>query len=233
MGCAIFVASTQRARSSAMTGRRSPPTGPVVNVGGVDEVESLLARAGDNSRRPSNRQSVPPNVIVPRQSGDTRMPLRPKLRHSMLSSFEVSSDLRLGLIRRMTTPGDGAATAEHSGEQPSLAALFFCYLRIGAMSFGSDMAPWIRREAVQRRAWMHERRFLAGLALSQTWAERGEPRGLCRHRLTRRPSAIVAFTGLMAIPVLFLVTAGALYLYDRRSCPTEYRPTHPEWLPAP
>jgi hypothetical protein len=54
----------------------------IVGVRRVDEVHALLARPGDDAAR---RRLVgrAPNIMVPRQSGETFTPLRPRLRYCM------------------------------------------------------------------------------------------------------------------------------------------------------
>ena len=75
------------------------------------------------------------------------------------------------------------------------------------------MAPWIRQEVVQRRSWLDERRFVSGMALSQIAPG---PNGVnlavfVGTALRGAPGALTAFAGLMAVPVVFLISVGALY----------------------
>jgi chromate transporter len=98
-------------------------------------------------------------------------------------------------------------------DPPSLAALFVCFMQIGAISFGSGMTPWIRREVVQRRAWIDDRSLLSGVALSQIAPG---PNGVnlavyVGTALRGSAGACAALGGMLAIPVVFLLLAGWLY----------------------
>ncbi len=97
--------------------------------------------------------------------------------------------------------------------RPSLAALFLCFMQIGAVSFGSGMTPWIRREVVERRAWIEDRLLLSGIALSQIAPG---PNGVnlaiyVGTVLRGGAGACAALGGMLAVPVLFLLAAGWLY----------------------
>lgn len=52
---------------------------------------------------------------------------------------------------------------------PSLPQIFLVFTRISLSSFGGGLSGWIMREVVQRRGWMEEGEFLAGLALAQSF----------------------------------------------------------------
>lgn len=49
----------------------------------------------------------------------------------------------------------------------SLLDIFVLFLRLGLMSFGGGLSAWIYREVVDRRRWLSEDEFLAGLTLAQ------------------------------------------------------------------
>ena len=97
---------------------------------------------------------------------------------------------------------------------PSLAAIFLCFGAIGAQSFGGGLSAWIRREVVVKRGWIEDGAFLSGLALSQIAPGANavnlsvflgfEMRGLA--------GSFAAISGLMAVPVLAVLAAGAAYL---------------------
>ena len=100
-----------------------------------------------------------------------------------------------------------------SAARPSLAALFVCFMQVGAISFGSGMTPWIRREVVQRRMWIDDRTLLSGVALSQIAPG---PNGVnlavyVGTALRGGLGACAALGGMLAIPVVFLLAAGWLY----------------------
>jgi chromate transporter len=56
-----------------------------------------------------------------------------------------------------------------AGPKPTVTLLqmFALFARIGLTSFGGGLSAWIYREVVDRRRWLSEDEFLAGLTLSQ------------------------------------------------------------------
>jgi chromate transporter len=109
------------------------------------------------------------------------------------------------------------SAASPSPAPPRLAEIFLLFLRIGAVSFGGGMSAWIRREVVQKKAWLEDRQFLAGLALCQiTPGANGVNIAIFTGSLLRGgPGAMAAFSGLMAIPFLALMAAGAAYFANQ------------------
>jgi chromate transporter len=100
---------------------------------------------------------------------------------------------------------------------PTLAALFRCFLNLGAMSFGGGMSAWIRREVVQRRNWIDETQFLSGLALSQI-APGPNAVNLSVFigtTLLGTAGALVALLAMLAVPVAVLLAAGTAYFVLR------------------
>ena len=65
----------------------------------------------------------------------------------------------------MTDPSETGATGTPIQRQLLLAV----FTRIGLTSFGGGMSGWLMREFVQRRRWMDEEEFLAGLGLAQAF----------------------------------------------------------------
>jgi chromate transporter len=49
----------------------------------------------------------------------------------------------------------------------TLPEMFMVFARIGLTSFGGGLSAWIYREVVDRRSWLTEDEFLAGLTLAQ------------------------------------------------------------------
>lgn len=100
--------------------------------------------------------------------------------------------------------------------RPTLLALFHAFAAIGLMSFGGGLAAWIRREIVQRRAWLDDQQFLSGYALSQLvpGATNVNLSVFIGAQLRGVPGAIAALAGLMAPPVLIILLLGALYLHQ-------------------
>lgn len=103
---------------------------------------------------------------------------------------------------------------------PTLGALFRCFLRLGAMSFGGGMSAWIRREVVQKRGWLEEGQFLSGLALSQI-APGPNAVNLSLFigtTLLGTVGGVVALTAMLAVPIALLLAAGFAY-FTLRTAP--------------
>jgi chromate transporter len=101
--------------------------------------------------------------------------------------------------------------------QPSLASLFAGFVSIGLMSFGGGLAAWTRREVVQRRGWLDDRQFLSGYALSQLvpGATNVNLAVFIGTQLRGLPGAFATFWGLTTVPLVIVLTLGALYLYSQ------------------
>lgn len=101
--------------------------------------------------------------------------------------------------------------------RPTLAALFLAFAGIGLMSFGGGLTAWIRREVVQRRAWLDDQQFLSGFALSQLvpGATNVNLTVFIGAQLRGIPGAVVAVTGLNALPVAIVLALGAIFLHTR------------------
>lgn len=113
---------------------------------------------------------------------------------------------------------EGAAGPAHPpGTPPSLATLFVCFLSIGMQSFGGGVSGWIRREIVQRRGWLGERPFLSGLAVAQIapGANAVNLAIFVGTTLRGAPGALAALAGMLVLPAVLVLLAGALYLSGR------------------
>jgi chromate transporter len=100
---------------------------------------------------------------------------------------------------------------------PTLGALFGCFLKLGAMSFGGGMSAWIRREVVQKRGWIDEGQFLSGLALCQI-APGPNAVNLSVFIGTTLLGAlggVVALLAMLAVPGVILFAAGYAYFTVR------------------
>jgi chromate transporter len=98
--------------------------------------------------------------------------------------------------------------------QPSLGSLFASFVRIGMMSFGGGLAAWTRREVVQKRAWLDDKQFLSGYALSQLvpGATNVNLAVFIGTQMRGTSGAIACFCGLTALPVAIVLGLGMLYL---------------------
>lgn len=96
----------------------------------------------------------------------------------------------------------------------TLAALFHGFLSIGMMSVGGGLAAWTRREVVQRRAWLDDRQFLTGYALSQLvpGATNVNLAVFIGTQLRGGLGALAALAGLFLLPLVLILLAGGLYL---------------------
>jgi chromate transporter len=112
---------------------------------------------------------------------------------------------------------EAAAEAVGPGRQyaVSLPALFAAFLRLGLMSFGGGTDGWVYRDIVERRHWIDERAFAAGVAFSRLMPGSGGV-NLTVHvgRMLRGGAgALAAVFGLISGP--FLVVIGLAVLYAR------------------
>jgi chromate transporter len=88
----------------------------------------------------------------------------------------------------------------------SLRDIFRVFWIVGATSFGGGLAGWIHRETVEKRRWMSDQDFLAGLALSRAMP------GInvvnlsiyIGHRLRRGAGALTAIGGVFSAPVVMI-----------------------------
>ena len=106
-----------------------------------------------------------------------------------------------------------------SSEPPSLASLFLSFVSIGMMSFGGGLAAWTRREVVQKRAWLDDKQFLSGYALSQLvpGATNVNLAVFIGTQMRGAAGALACFAGLNALPVVIVLAAGILYLHSQGS----------------
>jgi len=95
----------------------------------------------------------------------------------------------------------------------TLTELFMGFLAIGARSFGGVL-PWAYRTMVEERRWLTQADFAETIGLCQFLP--GPNIGNASIVLGKRwfgvSGAIVAFLGLMALPFVWVMALGALYL---------------------
>jgi chromate transporter len=96
---------------------------------------------------------------------------------------------------------------------PSLPILFVSFLTIGSTSFGGGLLGWIRRELVERRAWVDDTQFLVYYGLSQMvpGATNVNLSVILGSQLRGVAGALTAVAGLLLIPLAILLTLGAFY----------------------
>jgi chromate transporter len=101
--------------------------------------------------------------------------------------------------------------------QPALAALFVSFVSIGMMSFGGGLAAWTRREVVQKRAWLDDKQFLSGYALSQLvpGATNVNLAVFIGTEMRGAAGALACLFGLVTLPVVIVLLLGVLYLHSQ------------------
>jgi chromate transporter len=101
--------------------------------------------------------------------------------------------------------------------RPPLSALFMGFMSIGMMSFGGGLAAWTRREVVQRRGWLDDSQFLSGYALSQLvpGATNVNLAVFIGTQMRGVTGACAALAGLVTLPLLIVLTVGAVYLHTQ------------------
>lgn len=97
--------------------------------------------------------------------------------------------------------------------RPSLIQLFMGFVAIGLASFGGGLAAWTRREVVERRGWLDDQQFISGYALSQLvpGATNVNLAVFIGTQLRGLPGAVACFWGLTLVPLMIVLTLGALY----------------------
>lgn len=98
--------------------------------------------------------------------------------------------------------------------RPSLVQLFLGFVSIGLVSFGGGLAAWTRREVVERRGWLDDQQFISGYALSQLvpGATNVNLAVFIGTQLRGLPGAIACFWGLTLVPLIIVLTLGAVYI---------------------
>lgn len=94
----------------------------------------------------------------------------------------------------------------------SLWALYLGFLSIGARSFGGVL-PWAHRVLVEERRWIAPSDFAEVLALCQflPGPNVGNVSVVLGRRWFGARGAVVAFLGLMALPLVWVFALGVLY----------------------
>lgn len=103
-------------------------------------------------------------------------------------------------------PGPGAAGRIGLGE------IFLAFLELGATSFGGGVVAYLRQALVERRGWLDEETFLAGLELSQILPGLNATNMsvYVGERLRGGPGAVVACLGMMIPGTIVLAVLSAL-----------------------
>ena len=108
-----------------------------------------------------------------------------------------------------------AAPGLHASSQPSLLVLLGVFTRMGLASFGGGLPGWMHREVVEKRGWMTNERFLAGVAVGQILPG-GNSVNLALYigqQLRGGPGLIVCGFGVLFPPVVMIVLLATAYGY--------------------
>jgi chromate transporter len=96
----------------------------------------------------------------------------------------------------------------------NLSELFTGFLAIGARSFGGVM-PWAHRTMVEERRWLTPADFAETIGLCQflPGPNIGNASIVLGKRWFGLTGALVAFLGLMALPFIWVMALGVLYMH--------------------
>lgn len=100
-----------------------------------------------------------------------------------------------------------------SGPAATLGELLSVFLKLGMASFGGGLPGWMHREVVEKRGWMTEEAFLAGIALGQVLPG---PNSVnlalyIGQQLRGGMGALAAGIGILGPPFLFILGLAWLY----------------------
>ena len=109
-------------------------------------------------------------------------------------------------------PDSAAPALSAADARPTLAAIFLAFASASLSGFGGAL-PWVWRTIVEQRRWMTQQEFNEALSLAQfipgpnalnlAVVFGARTRGLV--------GSVVAFSGLMAPPLVIVIALGALY----------------------
>ena len=97
--------------------------------------------------------------------------------------------------------------------QAGLGEILRVFTSLGMASFGGGLAGWMHREVVEKRRWLSEEGFLAGVALGQVLpgANSVNLALYIGQQLRGVPGAVAAFLGMLGPPFLFILGLALLY----------------------
>lgn len=98
-------------------------------------------------------------------------------------------------------------------EKATLAEVFWSFLKIGGSAFGGSTQAMVHREVVERRRWVDDEAFLAGLAVSQVLPG-ANPVNLALYmglKARGGPGAIVAVTAMIIPAFCIIMLMGFAY----------------------
>jgi chromate transporter len=123
---------------------------------------------------------------------------------AMPARQDLDSDAAAG-EKRLMPPTDRPAT--------TLGAILRVFTAMGLASFGGGLSGWMHREVVEKRGWLSEESFLAGLALAQVLPGPNSA-NLALYigqQLRGWPGATAAALGILGPPLLIILGLAVLY----------------------
>ena len=95
----------------------------------------------------------------------------------------------------------------------TLGALLAVFTKLGMTSFGGGLSGWMNREIVQKRGWMSEDQFMAGVALTQVMPGPNAVNLACfiGQRLRGGAGLTVSAVGVLLPPFVLILVLAALY----------------------
>ena len=110
----------------------------------------------------------------------------------------------------VTAETGNAAREDH---RIGLPAIFSAFFWLGVTSFGGNTAAWLYHRIVQRRQWVTDAEFLAGMALGRIMPGPGGVNLTVQvgQRLRGSVGAVAAVVGLLSGPLVIVVALSAAY----------------------
>src|SRR5215472_10663579 len=112
----------------------------------------------------------------------------------------------------------GGGTAEsdavaHEHHRIGLARIFAAFFWLGVTSFGGNTAAWLYHRIVQRRHWITDAEFLAGVALGRIMPGSGGVNLTVQvgQQLRGGAGAVAAVVGLLSGPLVIVVALAVAY----------------------
>jgi chromate transporter len=104
-------------------------------------------------------------------------------------------------------------TDAHGHRRIGLPAIFAAFFWLGVTSFGGNTAAWLYHQIVQRRHWVTDREFLAGVGLGRIMPGSGGVNLTVQvgQRLRGSTGAAAAVVGLLCGPLVIVVALSVAY----------------------
>lgn len=109
----------------------------------------------------------------------------------------------------------GSSSAPAEPEVPTAARLYRVFLRIAMLSFGGGSLMWSQRVLVEQLRWHSHAQFLNAVSMCQVLPGPNLPNlaVIVGSQYRGLAGAGAALAGVMLVPLVILLTAGALYFH--------------------